>query len=113
MHSIWPEFTGSCAQLAGTCGLRSPALCASWLLVKQNIWNWLIGITNNIFNIIIFYNSGFSRTTKIASILHRIQVSPLDAIHYPDLVPLDLPPESRSRGLLRVRGVRDMLPHSS
>ena len=43
----WQELVGS---LTG-------ALCV-WLLVKQNIWNWPIGITNNIFYIIIFYKSG-------------------------------------------------------
>jgi nicotinamide mononucleotide transporter len=38
-------------------GSLTGALCV-WLLVKQNIWNWPIGITNNIFYIIIFYKSG-------------------------------------------------------
>ena len=43
----WQELVGS---LTG-------ALCV-WLLVRQNIWNWPIGITNNIFYIVIFYQSG-------------------------------------------------------
>jgi nicotinamide mononucleotide transporter len=58
MHSIWTEVPGFLArnwqELAGS---LTGALCV-WLLVKQNIWNWPIGITNNIFYIIIFYKSG-------------------------------------------------------
>ena len=58
MHALWQRVHGfSCAQLAGTCGSLTGALCV-WLLVKQNIWNWPIGITNNIFYIVIFYKSG-------------------------------------------------------
>lgn len=29
-----------------------------WLLIKQNIWNWPVGIANNIFYIFIFFKSG-------------------------------------------------------
>ena len=58
MHSIWPEFTGFLARnWQELVGSLTGALCV-WLLVKQNIWNWPIGITNNIFYIIIFYKSG-------------------------------------------------------
>ena len=49
MHSIWTEVPGFLAhnwqELVGS---LTGALCV-WLLVKQNIWNWPIGITNNIF----------------------------------------------------------------
>jgi nicotinamide mononucleotide transporter len=38
-------------------GFLSGALCV-WLLVKENIWNWPIGIANNIFYIFIFFRSG-------------------------------------------------------
>jgi len=38
-------------------GFVSGALCV-WLLIKQNIWNWPVGITNNIFYIVIFLKSG-------------------------------------------------------
>ena len=58
MHAIWTEIPAFLArnwqELAGS---LTGALCV-WLLVKQNIWNWPIGITNNIFYIIIFYKSG-------------------------------------------------------
>ncbi len=46
-----------CATGRNLVGSLTGALCV-WLLVKQNIWNWPIGITNNIFYIIIFYKSG-------------------------------------------------------
>ena len=38
-------------------GFLTGALCV-WLLIKQNIWNWPVGIANNIFYIVIFYKSG-------------------------------------------------------
>jgi len=38
-------------------GFISGALCV-WLLVRQNIWNWPIGIANNIVYVIVFYKSG-------------------------------------------------------
>jgi nicotinamide mononucleotide transporter len=43
----WTELLGS---LTG-------ALCV-WLLVKENIWNWPIGIANNIFYVFIFFKAG-------------------------------------------------------
>jgi nicotinamide mononucleotide transporter len=43
----WQELAGS---LTG-------ALCV-WLLIRQNIWNWPVGIANNIFYIVVFYKSG-------------------------------------------------------
>ena len=58
MHAIWSEAAGFLAQnWQELVGSLTGALCV-WLLVKQNIWNWPIGITNNIFYIIIFYKSG-------------------------------------------------------
>lgn len=37
-------------------GFITGAVCV-WLVVKQNIWNWPIGIANNIFFIILFWNA--------------------------------------------------------
>ena len=37
-------------------GFVTGAACV-WLLVKQNIWNWPIGIVNNIFFAILFWRS--------------------------------------------------------
>jgi nicotinamide mononucleotide transporter len=58
MHIIWPAVAGFLArnwqELAGS---LTGALCV-WLLIRQNIWNWPVGIANNIFYIIIFYQHG-------------------------------------------------------
>ncbi len=43
----WTELLGS---LTGI-------LCV-WLLIRQNIWNWPIGIANNIFYVFVFFKSG-------------------------------------------------------
>jgi nicotinamide mononucleotide transporter len=58
MYSIW---TAISAFLAGNwqelAGFVTGALCV-WLLIRQNIWNWPIGIANNIVYVIVFYKSG-------------------------------------------------------
>jgi len=41
-------------ELAGT---LTGVLCV-WLLIRQNIWNWPLGIANNIFYIVVFFKSG-------------------------------------------------------
>jgi nicotinamide mononucleotide transporter len=38
-------------------GFLTGVLCV-WLLIRQNIWNWPVGIANNIFYIFVFFNSG-------------------------------------------------------
>src|SRR4051812_21191693 len=37
-------------------GFVTGAICV-WLTVKENIWNWPIGLLNNIFFIILFWNA--------------------------------------------------------
>jgi len=46
-HTNWIEISG----------FLTGALCV-WLLVKENIWNWPVGIANNIFYILVFWRSG-------------------------------------------------------
>lgn len=58
MHALWssiPDFiANNWQELAG---FLTGALCV-WLLIRQNIWNWPVGIVNNTFYIVIFYKSG-------------------------------------------------------
>jgi nicotinamide mononucleotide transporter len=58
MHTVWPAVAGFLArnwqELAGS---LTGALCV-WLLIRQNIWNWPVGIANNIFYVIVFYRFG-------------------------------------------------------
>jgi nicotinamide mononucleotide transporter len=46
-HTDWIEILG----------FITGALCV-WLLARENIWNWPIGIANNIFYIVVFVRSG-------------------------------------------------------
>jgi nicotinamide mononucleotide transporter len=46
-HTDWVEILG----------FITGALCV-WLLARENIWNWPIGIANNIFYIVVFVKSG-------------------------------------------------------
>ena len=58
MHAPWSAIAGFLAQnWQELAGFISGALCV-WLLIKQNIWNWPIGIANNIVYVIVFYKSG-------------------------------------------------------
>src|SRR5215467_623872 len=53
MHALWsriPDFiANNWQELAG---FLTGAVCV-WLLIKQNIWNWPVGIVNNIFYIAV------------------------------------------------------------
>ncbi|MBS1839355.1 MAG: nicotinamide mononucleotide transporter [Acidobacteria bacterium] len=42
--------------LTETLGFLSGAACV-WLIVKENIWNWPVGIANNIFFVILFWRA--------------------------------------------------------
>ena len=58
MHPHWSGLTAYLvANWQELVGFVTGAVCV-WLLVKENIWNWPVGITNNIFYVIIFYHSG-------------------------------------------------------
>ena len=53
-HAISNFLVQNWQELAGSV---SGALCV-WLLIRQNIWNWPLGIANNIFYIVVFFKSG-------------------------------------------------------
>lgn len=38
-------------------GFITGAACV-WLLVKENLWNWPVGIVNNLFFLVLFFRSG-------------------------------------------------------
>ena len=46
MELTWTESIGS----------LSGALCV-WLIVKENVWNWPLGLINNVFYFVIFFRS--------------------------------------------------------
>ena len=58
MHSIWSSAAGFLAQNWQELAAFVTGVLCVWLLVRQNIWTWPVGIINNIFYIVIFYNSG-------------------------------------------------------
>jgi len=39
-----------------TLGFLTGVVCV-WLIVKENIWNWPVGITNNVFYVIVFWRA--------------------------------------------------------
>jgi len=39
-----------------TLGFLSGVVCV-WLIVKENIWNWPVGIANNVFYVIVFWHA--------------------------------------------------------
>jgi nicotinamide mononucleotide transporter len=45
-------------------GFITGAACV-WLQVKENAWNWPIGITNNILYVVVFYRSGLFADTGL------------------------------------------------
>jgi nicotinamide mononucleotide transporter len=53
-HSILNFLAANWQELSG---FITGALCV-WLLIRQNIWNWPVGIANNVFYIVIFFKSG-------------------------------------------------------
>lgn len=42
--------------LAETLGFLSGVVCV-WLIVKENVWNWPVGIANNIFYVVVFWRA--------------------------------------------------------
>ena len=42
--------------LTETLGFLSGVVCV-WLIVKENVWNWPVGIANNIFYVIVFWRA--------------------------------------------------------
>ena len=42
--------------LTETLGFLSGVVCV-WLIVKENVWNWPVGIANNIFYVVVFWRA--------------------------------------------------------
>lgn len=58
MADLWSAvFTYVTAHWIELMGSLTGMLCV-WLLIRQNIWNWPIGIANNIFYVFVFFKSG-------------------------------------------------------
>lgn len=45
-------------------GFITGAVCV-WLQVKENVWNWPIGITNNVLYVIVFWRAGLFADTGL------------------------------------------------
>lgn len=45
-------------------GFITGAVCV-WLQVKENVWNWPIGITNNILYVVVFWRAGLFADTGL------------------------------------------------